>query len=194
MVTESDVVKFKVTQLQWERGLKIGMSRYSTKNKYGSTRNLSRINTHVCGAVAEVVFADWQGFQVDETINQFVGDNRDFVSRQGETIDVKQSSFAGQDIELKEKVENVEAGKHKDIYVLCRAVVAGQRVDEVHIIGWITHENYIRPENKREPYVKGDPRYPWNYVVGKDKLEPFVDKQFGKELSIIEIDEMATWG
>jgi len=194
MVTEKDFVKFTVSDEQWELGYQIGMARHKTKNKYESTRNLSKINTHVCGAVAEVVFGQWQGFPIDTSIHKTKGDKFDFISRCNETTDVKHSSFAGPDIELKEKVENIQKGKVKDIYVLCRAVisgrrVSGQRVKEVHVIGWISKEAYILDENEREPYVPDDERYPWNYVVGLDRLEAFVDKAYGKEVEPIE-----TWG
>lgn len=190
MVLERDIIKFKVSESQWSLGYSIGMARFAAKNGYASTRNLSKINTHVCGAVAEIIFGEWQDFQVDKNIDKFVGDKQDFLSRMDETVDVKQSTFAGSDIELKEKVENVLAGKIKDIYVLCRAIVVADKVSEVHVIGWIPRNEYLLDHHKREPYKPNDTRYPWNYVVGLDKLHPFIDKKFGKEL----VDEIALLG
>ncbi len=183
MVTPKNFIEFKVTDKQWDLAKKVGMARFNTKNHYGSTRNLSKINTHVCGATAEVVFGEWQNFDLDTSIHKTKGDKFDFISRRGETTDVKHSTFGGADIELKEKVENVKAGKLKDIYVLCRAIVTGQRVTDVWVIGWISQANFLVEENKREPYVANNPEYPWNYVVGLDKLQPFEGKQYGVEVT-----------
>ena len=182
MVTPKNFMKFKVTDKQWALAQKVGMARFNSKNHYSSTRNLSKINTHVCGATAEVVFGEWQGFDLDTSIHETEGDKFDFVSRCKETTDVKHSTFGGADIELKEKVENVEAGKLKDIYVLCRAIVRHERVVEVWVIGWISRVEFLREENKREPYVPNNPKYPVNYVVGLDKLEPFDGKKYGIEV------------
>lgn len=183
MVSPENFIKFKVTDKQWNFAHKIGMARFNSKNKYASTRNLSKINTHICGATAEVVFGQWQGFSIDTTIHKTKGDKFDFISRHGETTDVKHSTFAGPDIELKEKVENVTAGKLKDIYVLCRAIITNNKVSEVWVLGWIAQNDFIQDKNKRSPYVLNNPKYPWNYVVGLDKLEPFTDKKYGVEMS-----------
>jgi hypothetical protein len=172
MVTPKDFIKFEVTDRQWALAQTIGMARFNAKNRYKSTRNLSKINTHVCGAIAEIIFAQWQEFEVDDSIHPIDGDKYDFISRDGKTIDIKHSTFCGKDIELKEKVENVEKGKVSDIYVLCRAIIKDSRVTEVWIVGWIDKDRFLREENQREPYVPDHPKYPWNYVVGLDQLDP----------------------
>jgi hypothetical protein len=183
MVNPDQFIRLTVNDRQREKGNKIGLARYDTKNQFSSTRNLSKINTHVCGAIAEVMFAEWQGLTVDERVHDFRGDNMDFMSRRGESIDIKVSTFVGRDIELKEKVENVDKNKIKDIYILCRAIICYDLVTEISVIGWITKAEYLVEENKKSPYVPNNTKYPWNYVVGLDKLHPFVGTEYGEEIT-----------
>lgn len=186
MVKPEDFIKFKVSEDQRSFAYKVGMARFKSKNGCASTRNLSPINSHVCGATAEVVFGHWQGFPVDESIHATKGDKFDFISRCGETTDVKHSTYHGPGIELKEKVENVDAGKLKDIYVLCRAVLIGKkRISEVWVIGWITQANFITKNNRGKRYGSPDDNYPENYVAGLDQLEPFVGKEYGMEVDLL---------
>jgi hypothetical protein len=180
-VQAKDEVRFVVSDEQWKLGHEIGMARNLAKDRIDPRRSSSGgVLIHVTGAVAEVVFAGWQGFRVDNTVHRWKGDDYDFLSRMGETVDVKTYGYVGAGIELKELQRYLDAKGPKHVYVCSRYHMDRNRVAQIDMVGWIFGLDLLKHGTPKR-YGDGNDRYPLNRVVGTDRLSKFSGKFFGRE-------------
>ncbi len=139
---------------------KIGRARCFGKNKtivnndsgYHDVKD--RAFPHVIGVKSEIAYAKISGKMIDLSVYEFSGDSSDF-----DGIEIKTSTWRGDDIELKIKVS--EFNRKRPIgYVLCRCLD-----NEITFLGCISRERF-----DKEKYLRRH-KFVDNFCVQKDTLK-----------------------
>lgn len=167
-------MNYVLSETETELAQKLGRARCSAKNKAiifndsGYHDNPDRAFPHILGIKAEIAYSAITGIPLDTELYENKGDESDFGG-----IEIKSSSWLGNDIELKVKVSEYDR-KNPYGYVLAR--VQGESVE---FIGAISRRRF-----DREKYLRRH-KFVDNFCVMSHSLKPLLPYFIRGELRFI---------
>tara|TARA_Y100000004_G_C8762459_1_gene347150 strand:+ start:93 stop:617 length:525 start_codon:yes stop_codon:yes gene_type:complete len=170
--------KYILSESEIKLAEKIGRRRCFSKNRTivqndsGYHQERDRSFPHVIGVKAEIAYASVAGKTVNQDYFEFTGDQDDF-----DGIEVKTSTWRGEDIELKVKVSEYRR-KNPIGYVLCRLIG-----NEVTFMGSINRKRF-----DNEKYLRKH-KFVENYCVLAKQLSPKLPVKIDSKIVLFDLKQ-----